>query len=487
MVNPVMYPEPIEAAITQLESWLRDRGDRHPFSNYSLSPRSLALLLLQKDPTLWQQLQQDHEQCREVEIAISVAQNQLKQPLGLAIAQTRQQQARMLEQVTLHQPKSSQKPWAETLHQLAVNPITGFPILVVILYLGVYKFVGEFGAGELVDHIESFFEGQINPVVNRLVAQIIPWQPIQDLIGNEYGIITLGIRYATAIVLPVVATYFLMFSLLEDSGYLPRLSLMLDRLFKWIGLSGRAVIPMVLGLGCDTMATIVTRTLETKRERIIATFLLSLAVPCAAQWGVILGLLAQKPAALMFWGGFITAIFLVVGYLTAKFLPGASGGFYMEIPPLRLPKIRNILTKTWVRVKWYFWEVLPLFIWASVFIWLGRLTGLFDVIIRAIEPLTLALGMPKETAPIFLYGFFRRDYGAAGLFDLQQENLLTGNQLVIAAIVLTLFLPCIAQFQMIIKERGFKTAIVMVLFIFPFAFLTGYLVNLGLTTFGVNF
>lgn len=487
MLSPVIYPEPIEVAIARLELWLRELGDRHPFGDYSLSPRSLALLLLQKDPVFWQRLQQDNDGFREVEMVLTVAQNQLKQPLGLEIARVRHQHARSLERAILHHPESSQKPWAETLHQIAVNPITGFPILVAILYLGVYKFVGEFGAGELVDRIEGFFEGQINPTVDRLVAQFIPWEPIQNLIGNEYGIITLGIRYATAIVLPVVATYFLMFSLLEDSGYLPRLSLMLDRLFKWMGLSGRAVIPMVLGLGCDTMATIVTRTLETKRERIIATFLLSLAVPCAAQWGVILGLLASKPAALMFWGGFITAIFLGVGYLTAKFLPGESGGFYMEIPPLRLPKIRNILTKTWVRVKWYFWEVLPLFIWASVFIWFGRLTGLFDWIVRGIEPLAIALGLPKETAPIFLYGFFRRDYGAAGLFDLQQENLLTGNQLAIAAIVLTLFLPCIAQLQMIIKERGLKMAIAMVSFIFPFAFLTGYVVNLGLTTFGVNF
>ena len=203
----------------------------------------------------------------------------------------------------------------------------------------------------------------------------MPWQPLQDLIANDYGIVTLGIRYATAIVLPVVATFFLMFSLLEDSGYLPRLSLMLDRLFKSIGLSGRAVIPMVLGLGCDTMATLVTRTLETKRERLIATILLSLAIPCAAQWGVIVGLLAQKPTALIFWAGFITVIFLAAGYLLARLLPGKQGGFYMEIPPLRLPKLKNILTKTYVRVKWYFYEILPLFIWASVLIWLGRLTG----------------------------------------------------------------------------------------------------------------
>ncbi|MHC0067834.1 nucleoside recognition domain-containing protein [Nostoc sp. UIC 10890] len=487
MISQVTYPEPIETAIAQLESWGQTLGDHYLFKNYSLSPRSLALLLLQKDPTLWQTLEQDREQCSYLEILITVTQNQLKQPIGLAIANTRQSWANAIERAVLHETKQTQSSLAETLHRLTVNPITGFPILVVILYYGVYKFVGEFGAGELVDRIETFFEGQINPVVNYLTAQLIPWKPIQDLIANDYGIITLGIRYATAIVLPVVATYFLMFSFLEDSGYLPRLSLMLDRLFKSVGLSGRAVIPMVLGLGCDTMATIVTRTLETKRERLIATFLLSLVIPCAAQWGVIVGLLAQKPAALLFWGGFITAIFLVVGYLTAKFLPGTSGSFYMEVPPLRLPKLRNILTKTWVRMKWYFVEILPLFIWASVLIWVGRLTGLFDLIIRAIEPLTLALGMPKQAASIFLYGFFRRDYGAAGLFDLQQQGSLTGNQLVVAAIVLTLFLPCIAQLQILIKEQGSKITLAIVMFVFPFAFLMGYIVNHGLILFGVSF
>ncbi|MGK7936074.1 MAG: nucleoside recognition domain-containing protein [Xenococcaceae cyanobacterium] len=486
MTNPIIYPEPIEQAIASLESWLKSIGERNILRQYSLSPRSLALLLLQKDPTIWQTLKQDDKQQQEVEILLTVAENQLQYPVDLAIAETREKQARNLAGITIQTNKPAANSTKEILHRLSVNPITGFPILMVILYFGVYKFVGEFGAGELVDRIEGFFEGQINPVVNQIVAQILPWQPLQDLVGNDYGIITLGIRYATAIVLPVVATYFLIFSFLEDSGYLHRMSLMLDRLFKSIGLSGRAVIPMVLGLGCDTMATMVTRTLETKRERLIATFLLSLAVPCAAQWGVILGLLAQKPAALMVWAGLIMAIFLVVGYLSAKFFPGTSGSFYLEIPPLRLPKLGNILTKTWIRMKWYFWEILPLFIWASVLIWLGKLTGLFDLIIRGIEPFAVAIGMPPDTAPIFLYGFFRRDYGAAGLFDIQQQGGLTGNQLVIAAVVLTLFLPCIAQLQIMIKERGLKTTAIMVAFIVPFAFLIGYCVNLFFNVLGVT-
>jgi ferrous iron transport protein B len=261
---------------------------------------------------------------------------------------------------------------------------------------------------------------------------------------------------------------------------------MLDQLFKMMGLSGRAVIPMVLGLGCDTMATMVTRTLETRRERLLTTFLLALAVPCAAQWGLILGLLAQKPAALMVWGGFMVAVFIGMGYLMARILPGQAADFYIEVPPLRFPKLKNIFTKTWVRVKWYFLEVLPLFIWASVFIWIGRLTGLFDLIVGGLQPVATALSLPIEAAPIFLYGFFRRDYGAAGLFDLQQQGTLSGNQLVVAAIVLTLFLPCIAQLQMMLKEQGARLTLAIVAFIFPFAFIMGYLVNSALNLMGVS-
>ncbi|WP_041237790.1 ferrous iron transporter B [Gloeothece citriformis] len=480
MSHQIAYPPPIEEAIASVESLLSfDQPS-------SVSRRSIALMLLQQDASIWESLGLKKSHYLELEGIIKQTQQKIGEPVSIAIASYRQKLAWQIEKQVLKEPSQSKPPLTEILHRLTVNPLTGFPILLLILYYGIYKFVGEFGAGTLVDAIEGFFEARINPFVNEIVALIFPWQPLQDLFANDYGIITLGIRYATAIVLPIVATFFLMFSFLEDSGYLPRLSLMLDRIFKFLGLSGRAVIPIVLGLGCDTMATLVTRTLETKRERLIATFLLSLAIPCAAQWGVILGLLAQKPAALMFWGGFILSIFLLAGFLMSRFLPGQEAGFYIEIPPLRFPKLKNILTKTYVRMKWYFLEILPIFIWASVLIWLGRLTGLFNLIVSWIEPVSLALGLPKETAPIFLYGFFRRDYGAAGLFDLQGNHSLNGNQLVIAAIVLTLFLPCVAQLQIMGKERGWKTTTAIVLFIFPFAFLMGYLVNLFLTVFGVS-
>ncbi len=481
------YPQPIELAIAQIESVLVKEEEQAPLPDASLSLRSLALLLLQNDSALWQRLRLSDRASQFIRTIIEETAQQLGESPMAAITRARQQRASMLEQTVLSEPSVTRMTWAERLHQLTVHPLTGFPILLFILYFGIYQFVGQFGAGVLVDAIETTFETYISPVVNHAAAWLFPWKPLQDLVANEYGIITLGIRYAVAIVLPVVSTYFLMFSLLEDSGYLPRLSLMLDRLFKLIGLSGRAVIPMVLGLGCDTMATIVTRTLETKRERVIATFLLSLAIPCAAQWGVILGLLAQKPAALMIWAGFITTIFLVMGFLTAKLLPGHKADFFIEVPPLRLPRLQNILVKTYVRMKWYFWEIIPLFIWASVLIWVGRLTGLFDLIIQGLQPITLWLGLPPAAAPIFLYGFFRRDYGAAGLFDLQQTGALDGAQLLVAAVVLTLFLPCIAQLQVMLKERGFKTTLVMVSFIIPFAFVMGYVMNMFTQVLGVSF
>ncbi|MEJ2679049.1 MAG: nucleoside recognition domain-containing protein, partial [Gemmatimonadota bacterium] len=286
-----------------------------------------------------------------------------------------------------------------------------------------------------------------------------------------------GLRYAVAIVLPVVGTFFLFFSVLEDSGYFPRLALLVDRSFKRIGLSGRAVIPMVLGFACDTMATMVTRTLETRRERVLATLLLALAIPCSAQLGVILAILASNPLALTIWGVAMLGTFLLVGAISARLMPGETATFHMELPPMRLPRLSNVLTKTYTRMHWYFREVLPLFLLASVLIWIGDMTGLLARTLAALKPVVAALGLPAQTASVFLFGFFRRDYGAAGLYELNRSGLLDPVQLTVAAVTLTLFIPCIAQFLMMIRERGAKTAFGMLVFITPFSFGVGFLLN----------
>jgi ferrous iron transport protein B len=384
-------------------------------------------------------------------------------------------------------PDSSLIGFRERLSRFCMHPVAGLPILFVVLYFGIYKFVGGFGAGILVDFLESnIFETYINPFVVKITSDWIPWQPLYDLIAGEYGIITLGIRYAIAIVLPIVGTFFIAFSILEDSGYLPRLAMLIDRLFKRLGLNGRAVIPIVLGFGCTTMATMVTRTLESKREKVIASILLALAIPCSAQFGVILGLLAGHPYALLAWALFVGVVFTLAGTLMARLFPGEKPSFYMELPPLRLPRLANVFIKTYSRMVWYFKEILPLFILASFLIWLGDLTGIFQWTIRMLTPLVNAIGLPDDASIAFIFGFFRRDYGAAGLYDLQKGGLMTGNQLAVAAITLTLFLPCIAQFLVFKKECGFKIAAMTSVCICIIAFTVGFIANTLFNIFGLT-
>ena len=475
----VYYGDGVEGAVRLLEPSLpRDRG---------FLPRALALLLLQGDEALAGTLGLDPAAQELVRSAVSDLERQGGEPPSYAVPMRLHAEAARLCDEAFHHPSSGRRTFAERLSDWSMNPVTGIPLLLVVLYFGLYKFVGEFGAGTVVDFLEThLFEAYLTPWMNDVLEAYIPWRPLRELIGMDYGIVTLGIRYAIAIILPIVGTFFISFSIIEDSGYLPRLAMLVDRTFKRIGLNGRAVIPMTLGFGCDTMATMVTRTLETPRERLIATLLLALAIPCSAQLGVILGMTAQEPAAMAVWAVFVTLIFLLIGFLTARILPGEKPLFYMELPPLRLPRPGAVLIKTYTRMQWYFAEILPLFVLASVLIWAGKITRLFDVIVGGLAHVMGWLGLPKEAAVAFLFGFFRRDYGAAGLYDLQQTGALTGNQLAVAAITLTLFVPCIAQFLVMKKERGLSVALAIAGFVMICAFLAGGLVHGLLTVAGIE-
>ncbi len=398
--------------------------------------------------------------------------------LELSIRKTRQAYADKILVQCASFPRTSSSLIASMFDRITFNMWTAIPLALAILYFGVYQFVGVFGAGTVVDFIENgVYETYITPTLTGWVEAIIPWPILQDLFVHDYGILTLGLRYAIALILPIVGSFFLLFSVLEDSGYLPRLALLLDKLFKKIGLNGRAVIPIILGLGCGTMATMVTRVLETRRERIISTLLLGVAVPCSAQLGVILGILSGRPAALLAWGSTMAALFIVLGLVAAKAVPGEAPSFYLELPPLRIPRLRNVLTKTYSRMHWYFVEILPLFILASALIWIGNITHLFNVVVGIMKPLVRVMGLPDSAAPAFLFGFFRRDYGAAGLFDLQRDGLLDARQSFVSVLVISLLLPCIAQFFVVKKERGWKFALSMAGGIMVFACVFGIAAN----------
>jgi ferrous iron transport protein B len=446
---------------------------------YPLSKKSLALLLLQRDEEVTR-LITEREGNGFAAIADMVREKtfERRESFHLDLSMERKGIVKALLAGVFNLPDKRVVTFNERLSRWAVRPVTGIPLLLVVLYYGLYKFVGDFGAGTLVDFLEgTLFEQHFNPWVTGLIKGVIPWIPIQELFVGEYGVLTLGLRYAVGIILPIVATFFLFFSILEDSGYFPRLALLVDRIFKKIGLTGRAVIPIVLGFGCDTMATMVTRTLETVRERILATLLLALAIPCSAQLGVILALLSKAPGALLVWGASLLLIFLLIGFLAARLMPGETPMFYMELPPMRLPQLSNVFTKTYTRMQWYFMEILPLFILASVLLWIGKLTHFFEKAVEWLSPVMGMMGLPKDVAVAFIFGFFRRDYGAAGLYDLQTKGILDGRQLTVAAVTLTLFIPCVAQFLIMKRERGLKVALAIGIFVSGLAFGSGYLLN----------
>jgi ferrous iron transport protein B len=245
-----------------------------------------------------------------------------------------------------------------------------------------------------------------------------------------------------------------------------------------MGLNGKAVLPMVLGLGCDTMATMTARIMETRKERVIVTLLLALGVPCSAQIAVILAMTGRLPIAASFWfAGSILLVLFLVGWLAAKVLPGRGSDFMLELPPLRVPQAGNIAVKTVARIEWYLKEAMPLFVLGTLLLWgLDRL-GWLRALERAARPIvTGLLGLPQEAAAAFILGFLRRDYAAAGLFQRYQPFMDAGTmtrsmeiEVTVALVTVTLFIPCIANFFMIVKERGWKTGVGMAAFILPFS------------------
>ncbi|HEY3382014.1 MAG TPA: ferrous iron transporter B [Vicinamibacterales bacterium] len=377
----------------------------------------------------------------------------------------------------------------EYLGQAVRRPLTGLPILALVLYV-VYLFVGVFGAQTLVNLIEhGVFEGYVNPAATALVTRFVPFAFARDFLVGQYGVITMGITYAIAIVLPVVATFFLVFGWLEDSGYIPRLAIFADRIFRVMGLNGKAVLPMVLGLGCDTMATMTTRILGTPKERLIAVLLLALGIPCSAQLATILGILGGISfAALLTLFGVVILQMFFVGFLAARVLPGERSDFILELPPMRLPGMRNLMSKTLLRIRWYLAEAVPLFLIGTALLFVLDRTGLLRVVIAAGKPVvTGLLGLPEESAQVFVMGFLRRDYGAAGLFQLAHAGRLSGVQAVVALTVMTLFVPCVANFLMIVREQGAKAGIAILSFVTVVALSTGTALHYVFRIFGVGF
>jgi ferrous iron transport protein B len=421
------------------------------------------------------------------------------------------------------QETSQGKTFAVALGRTLLHPFWGSLISFAVCYFIFYQVLGVWIAGNLVDITEKqTMKVYYEPVVRRVAANIFPatitvgstvydfpsgtlanptqgaqldqaiktvrgdtigfdfWshRNIMGALGNmivgEYGIATLTVTYLLGLLMPLVIGFYLGLSLLEDSGYLPRLAVLVDRMMNKIGLNGRAIIPLILGLGCVTMATITTRLLTSRREKIIATALLGVAIPCSAQLGVVSGTLARAGgfAAWAVYGAVVGGILALTGLLLNMVLPGKSTGLMIDLPPMRLPRMDNVLRKTWKKSWNFLVDATPMFFLAGFVVTLAQMVGLLDMFIYVLQPVVVHwLQLPNDPriATTFILGIVRRDFASFGLVDVG----MTPVQAVTAMIVITLFVPCIATVGVMIKERGPKIALTIWLGSWLAAFVIG--------------
>lgn len=472
---PVRYDPRVEAACDEAVPLLPESG---------MARRAVALMLLSGDDTLREWLRDrigppGRERLADLARRLD---GTFSEPIAYLLNRRRIARAEAIAAEVRSAAPVRTPRRLRWLEAWTVHPLAGLPILVGVLWL-VYQFVGVFGAGICVDWIESgLFGGWVNPLAVRAVRAWVPTEMLQDFLVGPYGLITMALTYAIAIVLPIVGTFFIAFGILEDSGYFPRLAAMLNRLFRLMGLNGKAVLPMILGLGCDTMATLTTRVMETWKERATVIILLAVGVPCSAQLAVIFAMLgALSGQALLIWLGVVVGIIILVGALASLVLPGRGSDFVLELPPLRLPRPKNLAIKTFARIEWYLREAVPLFVLGTAILFgLDRLGWLARMQAWSSPLIVRLLGLPPETTEAFLLGFLRRDFGAAGLFLLQEQGRLDPTQVLVSVITLTLFIPCIAHFFMIVKEKGVRFGVLLMGFVVVLAFAVGTAVNLAL-------
>ena len=379
--------------------------------------------------------------------------------------------------------------FVDMLEDASIQPVSGLIIAVLVMYLS-FRIVGVIGEGLINFVFDPIFEGFVRPIVTKLAMALGSHGFIHDmLIGHlvngeidfeaSMGLLTTGFYVPIAMVLPYVFAFYVALSILEDVGYLPRLAVLLDNLMHVLGMHGYAVVPMVLGFGCNVPAALATRILESRREKFICATMLSIGIPCMAQTAMVVGLVGRygwQYLAIIY--GTLAILWLVIGLVLNAMLPGSSPPLLMEIPPYRLPHPKILAKKVWMRIRIFLADAIPYVLLGVLFVNLLYVFGIIDVLGRAFAPiLSGLLGLPAEAIVALLMGFLRKDVAVGMLGPLG----LSVRELVVATIVLSAYFPCAATFVVLLRELGpwdmLKSALIMLVV----AFGAGGLINLVMT------
>ncbi len=374
----------------------------------------------------------------------------------------------------------------QRISDFSIHPIWGLFFAFFALY-GSFKIIRFIGEGLIGYIFDPFFQNILTPLLMKLstllgsggfLHQILIGKLIDGQIDyfQSFGVLTSGFYVPIAAVLPYVISFYFILSVLEDSGYLPRLAVLVDSIFHKLGLHGYAIIPTLLGFGCNVPGILATRILEDKRQRFVVSTLISIAVPCVAMQAMILNVLGKygfKYVISVY--GVLFIVWIVIGLILSKFKKGDTPELFIEIPPYRFPSFKVLSKKLYFRVKGFLLEALPIVLGGILVVNLLYSLNIFQYIADFTAPvITILMGLPKNAVIAIIMGFLRKDIAMGMLLT----NPMTLKQLFISTIVLSMTFPCIATFVVLWKELGWKKTVYSILIMSLTAVFVGSILHL---------
>ncbi len=463
----VRYTVELEAAIQRIEEL---------FAPQPLPSRGLVMLFLEGDETVEILFAEalEADAIEEAKTVVSRLRWMGEPRVSFTVFQARQDWADRRAENSLHKATLTVAGLGERAAWASRHPVLGWPILLGVLWLILNA------VGVLASQMAGVLDGVIFTPLTGAIASMIGQPFIRDLLVGDFGLLTMGLFNALVTVVPILLVFFFIIHCLEDIGYLPNLGVLANRTMSRFGLTGKAVLPMVTGTGCNTMATLTTRMLDSPRERRIATFLVALGIPCAVQLGVMLAILATAPfSALLIVLTTVAVTMIVCGVLLHRLMPGDDARMFItELPSFRWPTPRNVALKTYYQTKWFLAETIPMFVFAAALMFGLDKTGLLQVIKTGARPVVSDfLDLPDKIAEVFILVLSRREVGAVYFKDMVDAGELDYIQIVVGLVVMTLFIPCISNTMVMVKEVGVPWTVGSNLGIIAIAILVGGIVN----------
>jgi len=435
-----------------------------------LHKRQVSILLLMGDPLLEASLEKSYgtQQLASVKAQITKQRKKLGGNIGRILTKKTSDWSDQIAAKVVKKQTVSLSQIAAGVARTSRHPLLGTPILLMIVYLTYL----------LVVHVANNIADGMNAIlwvpVENAITGILPNGFWHDFLIGHYGILSLGLANAILTVLPILSVFFIVLHILEDSGYIPNLSVLTKRIFERLGLSGGAIMPLVLGFGCKTMATLTTKSLHSKRERYISIYLIAFAIPCAPQMGLNMSILGRMgTSAFITTFGVLFVVEIAAGLILNRILKKEEKSYFLqELPPMRLPSLKAVMIKTYYRLYWFLKEAIPVFIYAAMALFAIDKLGILAAMKRVLSPLIKGLlGLPLEMVDALILCMARHEAAVAVIISLVEQGKLNYRQCIVAVTIATMFVPCLANIMAMVRELGTRQALTMALVINISAFI----------------